>query len=147
MSPKILINDKEVEIVEEVNEDDIEELLKYKISWKTVLKIVIILILVGVVLYYVIIGVFPSDVFIYVLVLLCIIGGIILISLEHEDDVDRQTVSALECPNCDFQMINSYEKGDYIFKNMGKCSNCEGNLQIAEIYSVKLAKKQKEEEK
>ena len=147
MSPKIRINDKEVEIIEEVKENDIEELLKYKVSWKTILKIVIILILVGVVIYFVIIQVFPSDVFIYILVIVCIIGGIILISLEHEDDVDRQTVSALACQNCDFQTINSYNKGDYIFKNIGKCSNCKGNLQIAQIYSVKLAKRQKEEKK
>jgi hypothetical protein len=30
---------------------------------------------------------------------------------------------------------------------MEKCSNCDGNLQIAEIYSVKLAEKQKKEKK
>lgn len=147
MSPKICIDDKEVEMIEDANENDIEELLKYKISWKTILKILIAIIFLVIVIYYSIIGVFPSDLFIYVIVILCIIGGVILISLDHEDDVIKQTVSSLKCLKCDFQRINSYDNGDYIFKIMKKCPNCDGNLQIAEIYSVKLVEELKEEKK
>ena len=147
MSPKICIDDKEFEIIEEVNENDIEELLKYKISWKTILKIVIVIIFVVIVVYFSIIGVFPSDIYIYVIIILCVIGGAILISLDHEEDVNLQTVSTLKCLKCDFQKINSYSNGDYIFKTMEKCPNCDENLQIAEIYSVKLVKELKEEKK
>jgi hypothetical protein len=147
MSPKIYIDDKEVEIIEDVDENDIEELLKSKISWKNILKIVILIIFVVVVVYFSVSGVFPSDFYIYVIVFLCIVGGAILISLDHEEDVNKQTVSSLKCLKCDFQRINSYNNGDYIFKIMEKCSNCDGNLQIAEIYSVKLAEKQKKEKK
>jgi len=147
MSPKICIDDKEVEIIEEVNKNDIEELLKYKISWKTILKIVIVIVFLVIVVYFSIIGVFPSDIYIYVIVILCIVGGIVLISLDHEEDVIQQTVSTLKCLKCDFQRINSYEDGDHIFKMMKKCPNCDGNLQIAEIYSVKLKEELEEEKK
>ena len=144
MSPKICIDDKEVEMIEEVNENDIEELLKYKISWKTILKIVIVLIFVGTVIYFSIIGVFPSDIYIYVIVIVCVIGGAILISLDFEEDITNQTISAFNCLKCDFQRNNSYENEDFIFKIKGKCPNCDENLQITKIYSVKLAEKQKE---
>ena len=73
MSPKICINDEEVEIIEEEHENNIEELLKYKISWKFILKIVIVLIFVGIVIYFSIIGVFPSDIYIYVILIVCVI--------------------------------------------------------------------------
>ena len=144
MSPKIYINDKEVEIIEDDHENDIEELLKYKISWKFILKIVIVLIFVGIVIYFSIIGVFPSDIYIYVIVIVCVIGGAILISLDFEEDITNQTISALNCLKCDFQRNNSYENEDFIFKIKGKCPNCDENLQITKIYSVKLAEKQKE---
>jgi len=147
MSPKICIDDKEFEIIEEDHENNVEELLKYKISWKIILKIVLIIILVGIVLYFSIIGVFPSDIYIYVILIVCIIGGVILISLDFEEDVNNQTVSAFDCLNCDFQKINSFDDGDFIFKIKGKCPNCDGNLQINKIYSVKFAKKQKKEKK
>ncbi len=147
MSPKICIDDKEVEIIEEIDENDIEELLKYKISWKTILKIVILTIFVVIVVYFSIIGAFPSDIYIYVIIILCIIGGAILISLDHEEDAIKHTVSTLKCLKCDFQRVSSYNNGDYIFKTMEKCPNCDGNLQIAEIYSVKLVKELKAEKK
>ena len=144
MSPKIYINDKEVEIIEDDHENNIEELLKYKISWKIILKIVIVLIFVGIVIYFSIIGVFPSDIYIYVIVIVCVIGGAILISLDFEEDITNQTISAFNCLKCDFQRNNSYENEDFIFKIKGKCPNCDENLQITKIYSVKLAEKQKE---
>ena len=97
MSPKICIDDKEVEIIEDIDENDIEELLKYKISWKTILKIVIITIFLVIVIYFSILGALPSDIYIYVIIILCIIGGVILISLDHEEDVNNQTISALKC--------------------------------------------------
>ena len=70
MSPKIFIDDKEVEIIEDVDENDIEELLKSKISRKNILKIVILIIFVVVVVYFSVSGVFPSDLYIYVIILL-----------------------------------------------------------------------------
>ncbi|MHA1776000.1 MAG: hypothetical protein DRO88_09100 [Promethearchaeia archaeon] len=144
MSPKIRIDEQEIEIIEEDYEKELNELLKYKISWKTILKIIILTILAAIAIYFIVIDIFPSDAYIYSLVIVCIIGGIVLISLEHEDDTERLTISILQCQNCDFQTIKAYDKGDYVFKNKGKCSNCERNLQITGIYSVKLAKKQKE---
>ena len=147
MSPKIRINEEEIEIIEDDHKNEIEELLKYKISWKIILKIVIVVILVGIVIYFSIIGVFPSDIYIYVIIIVCIIGGAILITVDYEEDVKNQTVSAFDCLKCDFQKINSFENGDFIFKIKGKCPNCDGNLHIAKIYSVKLAEKQKKRKK
>ena len=147
MSPKICIDDKEVEIIEDDHENDIEELLKYKISWKFILKIVIVLIFVGIVIIFSIIGIFPSDIYIYVIVFVCIIGGVIIISLDFKEEITNQTISASNCLKCDFQRNNSYENEDFIFKIKGKCPNCDENLQIAEIYSVKLVEKLKEEKK
>jgi hypothetical protein len=139
MNPKILIDELEIDIVEEDDEKALEELLDDSISWKQILKAVIAIILVGTAMYYSIIGVFPSDLFVYILLIVCVIAGVLLISFEREEEDSRQTVSCVKCSKCDFQSINSYEDGDYLFKVKGKCKNCYESLSIIEIYSVKLA--------
>ena len=67
-----------------------------------------------------------------------------MISLESEEDVNRQTISSLKCSKCDVKQFLSYADGDYIFKVKEKCPKCNENLQITEIYSVKLAEQSKE---
>ena len=145
MNPKILIDEEEIEIVEEDDEKTLEELLNDSISWKQILKGGIAVFLVGIVIYYAIIGVFPSDLFVYILAIVCIIVGALLISFESEEEDNRQTISSLECSKCGFHKNNSYDDGDYIFKVKGKCENCDESLSIVEIYTVKLTEKKKEQ--
>jgi Na+(H+)/acetate symporter ActP len=139
------IDDEEVEMIEEIDESDIEERLKFKISWRSVLKVVFVLIIAGVIIYYIVLGGFPSELYVYIVLIVCIIGGAVLISFEFKEEDTRQTVSTLKCLKCGFQKINSFTEGDYVFKMKGKCPECDENLQIVEIYSVNLAGKLKEE--
>jgi len=52
----------------------------------------------------------------------------------------RQTLTILGCTDqkCRSRKVRDYQEGDYIFKEEGKCSFCNGILRVEEIYSVKL---------
>ncbi len=145
MNPKIRLNDEEIKIIEEDEEKDLEKQLNYKITWEIIFKVIFVTMIVAVVVYYSIMGAFPSDIYVYILLIVFIIGGAILISLDFEEEVYNQTISVLTCRSCSFQKINSFSDGDYIFKMKGNCPNCDGHIQITEIYSIKLKEKIKEE--
>jgi hypothetical protein len=146
-NPIICIDGEEVEIIEENDEKDIDDLLKFKISWKTILKVVIALVVLGIILYYSIIGNFPSEIYVYVIFFVCLIGEAVLLSLEIENEISLQTISTIKCQKCSFKKISRFVDGDFIFKVKDKCPNCEENLKITEIYSVKLAESRNEEKK
>ncbi|MHA1618860.1 MAG: hypothetical protein ACTSVZ_06220 [Promethearchaeota archaeon] len=143
MSPKLRIDNEDVEIIEEDHEDALKKVINPTLSWKKVFKVIFILVIAGIMIYYIIKGGFPSDVFVYALFFICIIGAAFLISLGDEDDDITLTISVLNCLNCNVQKTNRFVDGDSVFQMKGKCQNCDGDLQITEIYSVKLAKELK----
>ena len=74
--------------------------------------------------------------------LLCIASSL-MIPMENKNKVIKQTLTSSKCDKCSQLVISDYKDGDFVFKNSGKCPNCDGNLKVIEIYSVKL-KPQKE---
>ncbi len=48
--------------------------------------------------------------------------------------MDKRVVTVERCNKCSFKKIRTFEKGDYINKRIGKCSQCKGDIFIAAIY-------------
>ncbi|UCG36605.1 MAG: hypothetical protein JSV64_08420 [Candidatus Bathyarchaeota archaeon] len=48
------------------------------------------------------------------------------------------------CPKCEFKNVRNFERGDYILKDLGTCSKCEGTMMITAIYR-EVPEKRKEE--
>ena len=134
---------EEIEDFEEDEDFDVEKLLKSNLSWKFLLKIGFVLIVVGSIIYFSIVGDLFSDIYAYIFLIVSIVGGALILSLEMEEEEIRQTISKLRCQKCGIQRINRYEEEDYVFKFKVNCPNCTGKMQIAEIYSVKLINKKK----
>lgn len=46
------------------------------------------------------------------------------------------TITVIKCESCDHKEERKFKRGDYIFKQVGKCKKCLGNLYIDDIYVV-----------
>jgi len=128
-------------------EEDIEDILKHKISWMGILKGSIVGLFT--VTAYIIITYFPLwSILGIVLILLSVL--LMLPQLPDRDSL-RQTKSVLNCENkeCGTRKVRDYEDGDFVFKTGGICPKCNSNFKITEIYSIKLKpeKQQKKEKK
>lgn len=53
------------------------------------------------------------------------------------------TMTVIKCSKCEYSEIREFRKGDYIFKDLGKCRDCEGNAYIKSIYTIDQEKQQK----
>ncbi|MHA1727746.1 MAG: hypothetical protein ACTSWY_03330 [Promethearchaeota archaeon] len=122
-------------------DEEIEDLLKRKISWKVILKGTLAFILMGSA--YMLIQ-FSSDWMFFGILIMCLASSLMVPS-QKEKRVIRQTLSFLKCDKCSIQQVKDYEEGDFIFKEAGICPKCGNSLKISLIYSVKL--KEKEEKK
>jgi len=56
----------------------------------------------------------------------------------------KPVTTTIICPNCDFKEVRNYERGDYILKEIGPCTKCEGTKMISAIYR-EIQEKRKEE--
>ncbi|MFP3985810.1 MAG: hypothetical protein ACLFU9_07615 [Candidatus Bathyarchaeia archaeon] len=52
--------------------------------------------------------------------------------------------TTITCSKCGFKEVRNFERGDYILKDFGQCTKCEGNLMVSAIYR-EAAEKKKEE--
>ncbi|MHA1611856.1 MAG: hypothetical protein ACTSYU_07380, partial [Promethearchaeota archaeon] len=134
---------EEFEDFEEDDEFDVEKFLKFNPSWKFVLKIAFVIIVIGSLIYFSIVGDLFSDLYAYILLIVCIIGGAFILSLEMEEEEVRQTISTLWCRKCELQKIIRYEDEDFVFKIKGNCPSCGETMHIKEIYTVKVRDKKK----
>ena len=48
------------------------------------------------------------------------------------------------CPKCGLKSVRNFERGDYILKELGSCTKCEGTMMISAIYR-EVTRKGKEE--
>jgi hypothetical protein len=48
------------------------------------------------------------------------------------------------CPKCGFKNVRNFERGDYILKELGSCTKCDGTMIISAIYR-EVKEKRKEE--
>ncbi len=59
--------------------------------------------------------------------------------------LETQTITTtIVCSKCGFKNVRKYERGDYILKDVGQCTKCEGTLTISAIYR-EVKEKGKEE--
>ncbi|MCK5631678.1 hypothetical protein KAH85_03880 [Candidatus Bathyarchaeota archaeon] len=52
--------------------------------------------------------------------------------------------TTITCQKCDFKNLREFERGDFILKEAGSCTKCDGTLLISAIYR-ELKEKVKEE--
>jgi hypothetical protein len=57
---------------------------------------------------------------------------------------DQPIVTTLICQKCGFKNVRNFERGDYILKDLGKCTKCEGTLMISAIYREVKEKRREE---
>ncbi|MFW9866940.1 MAG: hypothetical protein ACFFEN_12665 [Candidatus Thorarchaeota archaeon] len=124
-----------------IEEEDDEDVLKKGVTLKSVLKnlLLIILIIVGVVLIYSGIGPDPITSWSIGFMLICFGATLLQIQKTPAEPI-RQTLSILICNICGLTKIRNYEKGDFVYRRMGKCDKCNELMEIKEIYSVRLKK-------
>jgi len=128
-----------------IDEEDDEDILNKKRSLKSTLKKLLLfgLILIGVLFMY-IGGV--DQVFNMVIGFTFICLGTTLLQM------GKNTI--LKCKSCSAIKVRNYEDGDFVFKSMeyqekskGSCDKCNNSMEIDQIYSVKLKKSRKKDDK
>jgi len=130
-----------------IDEEDDDEILNKKRSLKSILKnlLLIGLIAIGVLFMY-IQG--PDQIFNMVVGFGFICLGTTLFQLgKNTSDPIRQTLTILKCKSCSAIKVRNYEDGDFIFKSMESCEKCNNSMEIDQIYSVKLKKSRKKDDK
>ena len=124
-----------------IEEEDDEDILKKGVTLKSLLKnlLLILLIIVGAVFIYT--GIGPDTVTSWSIgfTLICLGATLLQIQKSPQEPI-RQTLSILICNICGLTKIRNYEKGDFVYKKLGKCDKCNDLLEIKEIYSVRLKK-------
>lgn len=123
-----------------IEEEDDEDILKKGITFKSILKnlISIILIILGAVFIYAGIG---DQITSWSIGFMMICFGATLIQWQKSQvEPIRQTLTILICSLCGLTKVRNYEKGDFVYREMGKCSECAKPMEIKQIYSVKLKK-------
>ena len=134
-----------------IDEEDDDEILTKGVSLKKVLKNVVLvgLIIVGALFIYMG-GTDQMTNFFIGFSLICI-GSTLIQIQKKEEEPTRQTLSILKCEKCEVTKVRNYETGDFVFKSVDSCENCDDTMKINQIYSVKLkkstAKKQTKETK
>jgi hypothetical protein len=127
-----------------IEEEDEEEELKKGVSWKKIVKniIVIALLILGVLIMYggIDLGLDSTYTNFFIgIMLICFASFIIQYKKEDEDPI-RQTLTVLQCDKCDITEVRDYEEGDFVYRKVGECPECQGELSISKIYAVKLKK-------
>jgi hypothetical protein len=123
-----------------IEEEDDEEILKKGITFKSVLKnlISILFIIFGAVFIYSGIG---DQITSWSIGFMMICFGATLIQWQKTpSEPIRQTLTILICSICGLTKVRNYEKGDFVYRKVGKCSDCNETMEIKQIYSVRLKK-------
>jgi len=130
-----------------IDEEDDEEILNKKRSLKSILKnlLLIGLIAIGVLFMY-IGGIDQVTNMIIGFTFICL-GTTLFQMGKNPSDPIRQTLTILKCKSCGAIKVKNYEDGDFIFKSMGSCDKCNNSIEIHQIYSVKLKKSRKKDDK
>lgn len=123
-----------------IDEEDDEEILKKKLSWKSVLKNLVLIALLAIGVLFMYIG--EPDPTVNLMIgffFICLATSILQMKKPPKDPV-RQTLTILKCISCGAVKVRNYESGDFIFKLLGTCEKCNDPMEINQIYSVKLKK-------
>ncbi len=123
-----------------IEEEDDEDILKKGVTLKSLLKNLISLtfIILGAVFIYAGIG---DKITSWSIGFMMICFGSTLIQWQKSPvEPIRQTLTILICNLCGLTKVRNYEKGDFVYRQMGKCSECDESMKIKQIYSVRLKK-------
>ncbi|MBD3255777.1 MAG: hypothetical protein GF383_11840 [Candidatus Lokiarchaeota archaeon] len=130
-------------------EEDDEEILEKGITLKSALKHILVFLLIIVGALFIYFGFGPdqwSNLFIGFM-LICFGTTLMQIQKQPPEPI-RQTLTILACGICGLTKVRNYEQGDFVFKKVDKCVECKQDMEIKQIYSVKLKKPtQKEKER
>ncbi|MHA2394487.1 MAG: hypothetical protein ACXAEX_21350 [Promethearchaeota archaeon] len=124
-----------------IEEEDDEDILKKGVTFKSILKnlVSIILIILGAVFIYT--GIIPDQVYSWSVGFMLICFGATLLQMQKSpSEPIKQTLTILICNLCGITKVRNYEKGDFIFRKTGQCDSCNDIMEIKQIYSVKLKK-------
>ena len=123
------------------DEDEEEEVLKKGISLKSVLKnlLLIVLIIIGALFIYLGSGANQITNFFIGFSFICLGSTLIQIQKRPSEPI-RQTLSILKCKLCGVTKVRNYQHGDYVFREIDPCNDCNESMIIDQIYSVKLKK-------
>ncbi len=122
-----------------IEEEDDEEVLKKKISFKSILKnlLFILIFILGWLFISFNFGDNQISSWSIGFILMCL--GLTFIQLQKTPpEPIRQTLTILICKLCGLTKVRNYEKGDFVFKRLGKCDKCEELMEIKDIYSIRL---------
>jgi hypothetical protein len=122
-----------------IEDEDDEDVLKKRITLKTILKNLafILLIVVGILLIYVDFGFDQLTRWSIGFMLICFGATLIQFQKSPAEPV-RQTLTILICKLCGLTKVRNYQKGDFIFKKLDRCDKCNNSMEIKQIYSVRL---------
>jgi len=130
-----------------IDEEDDEDILNKKRSWKKILKNVLLIGLIGIGVLFMYLG-GPNQITNMVVGFTFICLGTSIFQMgKNVSDPIRQTLTILKCKSCSAVKVRNYEDGDFVFKSMESCDKCKISMEIHQIYSVKLKKSRKKEEK
>ena len=123
-----------------IDDEDDEEILNKSVSLKKVLKNVLLILLIGVgALFIYLGGENQMTNFMIGFSLICLGTSLIQIQKQTPEPI-RQTLTILVCNLCNITNVRHYERGDYVFKEIGSCDKCNESMRIKQIYNVKLKK-------
>ncbi|MBY9016185.1 MAG: hypothetical protein KGD68_10875 [Candidatus Lokiarchaeota archaeon] len=130
-----------------IDEEDDEEILKKKRSLKSILKNLFLIGLIAIGVLFIYLGGPNQTTNLIIGFTFICIGTTIFQMKKSASDPIRQTLTILKCKSCGAIIVRNYEDGDFIFKSMGSCDKCNDSMEIHQIYSVKLKKAGKKDDK
>ena len=124
-----------------IDEEEEEDILEKGTSWKTILKhiAVIALMIIGILFIYLgpQFGIDQTQSFFIGFMFICLATTLLQVQKQPKEP-KKQTLTILECEACDLKTVRDYKEGDFVYKELGKCAECDDTLKITQIYSVKL---------
>ena len=131
-----------------IDEEDDEDILNKKRSLKSILKTLLLIGLIAIGVLFMYVG-GPDQILNMTIGFIFICVGTSIFQMgKNPSDPIRQTLSILKCKSsCGAIKVRNYEDGDFIFKAMGSCEKCNSSMEIDQIYSVKLKKSPKKDDK
>ena len=61
-----------------------------------------------------------------------------MVYLQH---VAAKVLSQVICASCGFKVLRTFSTGDYVSKEVGRCQQCKGKMQVDVIYAEDLKPK------
>jgi predicted neutral ceramidase superfamily lipid hydrolase len=52
-----------------------------------------------------------------------------------------KVLSVILCANCGFKVVRAFTQGDFVYKEVGNCQQCNGTMRIDSIYAEEPPKK------